>query len=580
MSTTVYTVTEARETIPKPWQLFRGAYIQSIALDYVMSTCIPNLLRADGLVTSIADPYTIKFDYDMVNTLLQSYRDSHMDLDLLCSTNRNELERGKKQLRHFIYKNSLASRYFSINGYIAPVELTIKGSLRTYKVTMYGPSQTGSEKRGMMDPYCIEIIIEDDGSPDHNPSSAQLYQRYEDKDSIKDDLPFIQLYVNKGMLPRVEEALQGAEILIREVYLSDLEKYDGVFSQAYLSYATARVLQEVLAYSQLVTGVFHGLSLLNNDKFYAKMEEVLGVGGEDEIRQFFKEVILPSIGNLADAEAVISATLPDTPFYALGDSVGVRENIRNYPPNHEMVIKNAGLAVVQRKFLELSGQDAPQGIQNLGRLLGHYMINLIKSESNVVGLIDEWDTSLNTMIEQVPFPHPTADSERFAPEAIKIVTRNWEREGLLKLGSGTVAIRSLRENQTHAQYLKTVRSLKYSKKEELMKMQGESLDYSKVFWDERDTPYQARFMEIILDKDSYWDEIYEVCLRLEGRQRGPDETAGAVYTKRLHDEGTTSLLPIVAEMSQFNKQLIAEMRSAQKPGWMEETIQREVGGRI
>lgn len=598
MSSTVYTLTEAKEKIPEKipetWQLFRGAYIQSIALDYVMSTCIPKLLQTEGLVTSIANPYSIKFDYDMLDMLLHSYKNSHVDIDYLFSTNRNELERGKKQLRNFIYNYSLANREWSINSNIG-TELSGETSSRTYRITVTGPTQTGSEKIDRINPSYIEIIILDDGNPDNDPSRAQLIVHYQGSEG-KEAKDEYKLYVNKGTLPRVEEALLGAEILIREAYLSGLENSNGKVTQAYLRYATARVLQELFAYSQLATGVFHGIlyprtgsgecSRVSNDTFYAKMEEVLGEGGEDEIRQFFREVLLPSIGSLADDDAVISAILPDAAFHAARDGVGVRENVRKYPPDPERVIKNAGLAVAERRFLELSGQDAPQGIQNLGRLLGHIMSSLIKSEPNIAGLIDEWDTDLNTMIEQARFPHPTADQERFGPEAIKIVVGNFVREDFLESGSetvpgpGVVAIDSLRENQTHGQYLKTVRSLKYTKKEDFVKMQGGSLDYSKVYWDERDTPHQARFIEILLDMESHWDDIYEVCLRLEGRQRHPEELRGAVYTRRLHGEETTSILPIGSEMSKFEKDFNAELRSAQKPGWVEKMIKLDVGGRI
>ena len=113
-----------------------------------------------------------------------------------------------------------------------------------------------------------------------------------------------------------------------------------------------------------------------------------------------------------------------------------------------------------------------------------------------------------------------------------------------------------------------------------MKKQGESLDYAKVYWDERDTPHQGRFMAIVLDRKARMDEIYEVCLRLEGRGRAEGEVAEAVYTEGLYEDEKTSMLPITKEMGRHDRYLEAEIKTLTKKNSLNDAIKKNILVRI
>jgi len=476
-------------------------------------------------------------------------------------------------------------------------------SPRTYRVTITGSPKTGS------DPSSIEIFIKDDGSPDSIPLEANLtvyykkyqgkdvkesYKKYQgkdvkDKDAVREqefkggtDAEVFPLFVNKGTVSRVEES-----ILIRDVYLTEAEKSNGTAFELCSQYAASCLLQELLAYGQLFPPMIFGIKYskfgdgntqLRDEEIQEKLEEVLGHSVQFEVRQFVMEYLF-RYGDPDDSSAVISQIFPDTPYAPPEESIAVREDVRKFE-DPEKVMKNAGLSLLERQILELGGENPVQGIPYLARLLGQTMNGFIQSEPNESGLIEEWLAGLNSMNERIPFPHPAPDQERFAPLAIKTTIDGTTREELSESGSGTIGLRFLQEHQTHSQVLKFVRSLNYFRKEEFLKKQGESLDYAKVYWDERDTPHQGRFMAIVLDRKARMDEIYEVCLRLEGRGRAEGEVAEAVYTEGLYEDEKTSMLPITKEMGRHDRYLEAEIKTLTKKNSLNDAIKKNILVRI
>ena len=442
------------------------------------------------------------------------------------------------------------------------------------------------------------------GDPDHPPGNAKLTVKYqEDSKENQDDQSQMgkkpeefDLYINKGTIPRIE-AVDGKNLYTREVYLSEDAKINGEIAQAYTLYRIHLLMREVIAPAMLSTGVFNELVYTQSGEGYvrvtkeaisAQIEDVVGEAAQYEIVNIIYK-ILTSLANPVDDKALVSTLLPPLPLDHVDEGPLIRKDVRDIRVHPEKVRNYAGMWFVINDIAEFVGSDVSRGIPIVSALVVHIIHSLINSKPDVAAMIEELESDMKTINERILDAGSTPPTQQpFFYKGAKIVRTILERAKLLDSveEEGLEAIHSLRENPSSANLLSVLSTLKFSKLRELARKQDRSLNYSDISWDMLldegtwDCNWIFQWSKSGENQGASLDELYVYCWRRTNSETQEGQIDGAVFTGTLDEQGSSSSVPLVAEMNRYERDRKREIERFQDPDTLAEAIESAVGGKI